>query len=401
MNTPRGRRRLALAALALVVALAHWGLAWLLPDVHLGEGSAERATRRIEVAYVRELQQAAPPAAPPVVVPRKVPRPKRVVAPKPAPPASAPEAEPAVVAQAEPESAPASAPEAAAAEATSAVESGMAAASAAQAAASAASAAASAPAFEWPPSTRLTYNLHGNYRGEVTGGAMVEWVRVGARYQVHLDVWVGAQAAPLVGRRMTSDGELTDNGLVPKRYDEETRALFRELRQRSIVFEPDRVVLPNGKIREPLPGLQDAASQFVQLTWLFTTHPELLRAGQRIDVPLALPTKVEVWPYEIIGPATVLTPIGPIETYHMRPGRELRPGTDLVAEAWFAPSLMYLPVRLLIRQDAATYIDMVLDRAPLQEAASATGAAASAADASPPRSRPLPERRAPAEASVN
>ena len=48
--------------------------------------------------------------------------------------------------------------------------------------------------------------------------------------------------------------------------------------------------------------------------------------------------------------------------------RELRPQGVLEAEVWFAPSLQYLPVRLLIRQDDATYVDLVLDQAPVQAA---------------------------------
>ena len=32
-------------------------------------------------------------------------------------------------------------------------------------------------------------------------------------------------------------------------------------------------------------GMQDAASQFVQLTWLFTTQPQLPTLGQRIELP--------------------------------------------------------------------------------------------------------------------
>ena len=33
---------------------------------------------------------------------------------------------------------------------------------------------------------------------------------------------------------------------------------------------------------------------------------------------------------------------------------------------WVAPSLQYLPVRLLIRQDAQTYIDLLIERLPQQ-----------------------------------
>ena len=85
-------------------------------------------------------------------------------------------------------------------------------------------------------STRLSYALTGNYRGEVKGrpGRMV---RVGPRYQVHLEVIIGASFAPLMTRRITSDGELGDSGLAPRRYDEEQRVVFRSRRARRC-FEP-------------------------------------------------------------------------------------------------------------------------------------------------------------------
>jgi hypothetical protein len=360
------RRRTAVLGLVVVVSLLHWALGQLLPPLRIGDGSAERMPKRIEVAYVRELAPAAPPAAPPVVVARRA-SPKPKAAPQPAPAASAPAEsaldETAVAAATEQLPALAVAEPSLPAEAASqpATEQPP-----PDAVAQAASAASAPTAFEWPPSTRMSYGLRGNYRGEVVGSAQVEWVREGSRYQVHLDVWIGAQAAPLVGRRMTSDGELGEQGLSPRRYDEETRALFRELRRRTIVFEPDRVLLPNGKQAPRPPGMQDAASQFVQLTWLFTTQPQLLRVGQRIEFPLALPTNVDRWSYEVIEEVALPTPFGAVQAFHLRPRRELRPNRDLVADAWFAPSLQYLPVRLLIRQDADTYIDMMIDRLPLQ-----------------------------------
>jgi hypothetical protein len=401
MSRP-ARRRAALLGLVGLVALLHGLVAWLVPLPRIGDGAAERMPARIEVAYVRELT----PAPPPVVAP--APPPRRRAAPRVAAPASAASAVPAAaetgeaveaaesVAAADAPEQTASAPLAAAGEPAAAADAAVTAAGAASTVAAAAQASAAASAavaatpFEWPPSTRLTYSLFGNYRGEVTGNAMVEWVRAGTRYQVHLDVWIGAQVAPLVGRRMTSDGELTEAGLVPQRYDEETRALFRELRRRTIRFDGDRVLLPNGRQPERPAGVQDAASQFVQLTWLFTVHPELLRAGRTIELPLALPTKVVTWSYDIVGTDVLDTPLGPVETFHVRPRAVPRPGGDLVAEAWFAPTLAYLPIRLRIRQDEATYVDLRLDRAPLQ-AVSASGlapASASAAAEAPAETRP-------------
>ena len=61
------------------------------------------------------------------------------------------------------------------------------------------------------------------------------------------------------------------------------------------------------------------------------------------------------------------------------PRREARSGSDLTAEFWAAPSLQYLPVRIVIRQDAETYIDLLIDRLPQQAAAASPGPASAAA----------------------
>ena len=108
--------------------------------------------------------------------------------------------------------------------------------------------------------------------------------------------------------------------------------------------------------------VQDSASQFVQLTWLFTMQPDLLQAGRRLDVPLALPRAVETWSYEVLETEQLDTPAGPVAAVHVKPRRPARAGRDLVAEFWAAPSLQYLPVRILIRQDAETYVDLVIDQ---------------------------------------
>jgi hypothetical protein len=114
--------------------------------------------------------------------------------------------------------------------------------------------------------------------------------------------------------------------------------------------------------------VQDAVSQFVHLTWLFTTRPELLTPGRSVEVMLALPRRVEPWIYDVIGFEALDTPAGRVDTVHVKPRRELRPGGDYAAELWIAPSLQFLAVRILVRQDAETFIDMQIDRLPQQAA---------------------------------
>lgn len=373
------QRRLSFLLVLLGVVGAHAWLGRHWPDTRLGAGAAEAALRRIDVAFVRELAPAAPPATGPVAPPPRPPARATAARPamaasaasapeQPAPRAVEPDATPALplaAAEAEPnargEATPARPPEPATAAASQPLPG--------EPPPLPVTAAASAPQaaqFEWPPSTRLSYSLSGYYQGEVLGQAQVEWLRQGVRYQVHLDVSVGPAFAPLLSRRMSSEGELGPEGLHPRLYQEETRQLLREPRRRSIRFEPTRVLLPGNKVREPWAGMQDSASQFVQLSYLFTLRPELLRAGQTLEVPLALPSNTDRWVYEVLGQEELATPLGPINTFHVRPRRETRPGGDLVAEMWFAPSLQYLPVRIKIRQDAQTFVDLQLERPPQQ-----------------------------------
>lgn len=219
--------------------------------------------------------------------------------------------------------------------------------------------------FAWPPSTRLSYTLIGDVRGEVRGEAQVEWVREGSRYQVHLDVLIGPGFAPAARRRITSDGELTPHGLAPRRYDESTRVAFGRTRRLTMHFDEDGVTLADGRRTDTLPALQDSASQFVQLTYLFLTGTERLEAGRHVEVPLALPRHVEALVYDVVGEEQLHTPFGALAAWHLRPRRPPRPGT-LAVEAWFAPSLQYLPVRIVIRQGGEHYIDLMIERLPQQ-----------------------------------
>jgi len=221
------------------------------------------------------------------------------------------------------------------------------------------------PAFDWPPSTRLSYRLTGHARGPVEGQARVEWLRSGTRYQVFLEASVGPSFAPLMSRRESSEGEITPAGLSPRRYEMEMKVFLREPRRTVIVMDAEQVRLPNGQTLPRPPGLQDAVSQFVHMTWLFTLQPELLAAGRSIELPLALPRRVEPWVYDVVGSETLYLDAGAVEAVHVRPRRTARPG-DYTAEMWVAPSLQNLPVRILVRQDAETYIDLALERLPQQ-----------------------------------
>jgi Protein of unknown function (DUF3108) len=177
---------------------------------------------------------------------------------------------------------------------------------------------------------------------------------------VHIDISLG----PLISRRMTSEGELVGDRLVPSRYDEVTRVLFREPRRVTILLGADEIVLATGTRLPRAPEVQDSASQFIQLAAMFTTHPERLQPGGTVEVLLALRNRVGSWVYDVLGEEDIATPFGPLATRHLRPRRVISGGNELSAEIWFAPQLRYLPVRLRISQDTDTFVDLVLARRP-------------------------------------
>ena len=224
-------------------------------------------------------------------------------------------------------------------------------------------AAPGAPTFTWPRSTRLRYALKGWFRGEVTGTAQVEWLRDAERYQVHLDVAVGPSFAPLMTRRMSSEGRLGAEGLVPQRYEQVTRQIIGRDKRAQLRFDDQGVLLDRGERVPTWPDVQDTASQFIQMVYLFTTQPALRVAGSRIEFALALPNRVDRWIYEVGVSEMVQTPAGAFQTFHVVPRRAAAKG-DLSAETWYAPTLQMLPVRIRITQDADTWIDLLLLQAP-------------------------------------
>ena len=141
--------------------------------------------------------------------------------------------------------------------------------------------------------------------------------------------------------------------------------VMRDRRRVSVVFEPDAVVLANGERRERLAGVQDTASQFVQLTYMFSIQPELLRVGNIVAFPLALPRTMDNYAYEVTDDERVVTPFGTLAAFHLKPRpRTPKRANQLSAELWIAPELRYLPVRIRIEQDAANFVDLVISRKP-------------------------------------
>jgi hypothetical protein len=348
------RPALKLALLGALVLVGHvLALEWLGRQADQISGMPEMAP----TMYTRLLKPVTPPPVTPMAQ-AEPPRPRARIAPRPKPPASAPEeakiAEPAPEPPPEP---PAVTPEPAMAEAPApAASEPVAAASAPASPASAADSVAgidSGALDSWPTDTRLTYQLSGEWRGPLFGDARVQWQRDNDKYQVRMDVRIQVFGTQV----FTSQGEVTPQGLLPRAYEE-----LRPGKRRAAQFGDEVLMLENGRTARRPPGVQDTASQFVELTHRFATGQEKLEVGRTVSIWLARPSSVDRWTYDIVKREILRTPkLGDIEAFHLKPRPIANPRGNITAEMWFAPSLLYLPVKIRVVMGTEAHLDLLVD----------------------------------------
>lgn len=344
------RRNPLIAALLIAVLLGHaLVLQWLAWQAQ------EQAALKLMAApmFTRLLQPAAPVAAPVAAA-----RPARVRTPRPAAIESVASSTPQEVTATAPAPEPAIetvATEPAQASPTAAITPGEDVATTATPTLPAATATATpspAAADSWPGDTRLSYRVGGYFRGELHGDARVQWQRQGDRYQTRIDIDLGP-----VSVVMTSQGQVTEQGLAPSAY-EETRVGKR----RSAQLQERQVTLSDGS-QVPRPdGVQDTASQFVELSHRFASGQLPLEVGRSVSFWLARPGGVDFWTYDIVKMEVLQTPqLGAVEAFHLKPRPLANARGNITAEMWFAPSLQYLPVRIRVTAGDAN-LDLFVEK---------------------------------------
>ena len=356
-NSPSSRPLLALGA---VVVLAHLVALQQLPAVLAPPDLAQtRAfiTRSIVVQPPPVPVAAAPEPAPPPPPPRR----KQRTAPPAEPPP--PPAADATTAAAVPEL-PAKEPDplaVAAQDAASQAEPPLQATSAPEAVPAPASAPepaappppATALALGIPGSVRLKYTLTGESKQQ-TYHALGEllWLQDGKTYDARLEY-----SAFLIGSRVrTSSGKLSERGLEPTRFSDKWRK-----RDLAAHFERDKGVVSfsaNTPSAPLLPDAQDQLSVLLQLSAMVAGDPARFGAGASLTLPVVGPRDADVWTFTMQGEELSYLPYDNIQTLKLT--RNPRKEFDQKVEAWLAPSLAYMPVRVRITQPTGDFVDQLL-----------------------------------------
>ncbi|WP_332775631.1 DUF3108 domain-containing protein [Polaromonas sp.] len=200
-------------------------------------------------------------------------------------------------------------------------------------------------------SVRLEYDvtaLSGNRPWYATG--KLSWQREGDNYNAKMVV-----SALFRSRTWHSLGRVTPQGLAPERYSEKYRS------EQAAHFQPDKGKITFSADTPDAPwveGAQDRLSVFFQLASLLAGNPAKFRPDSTLALYTAGLREAETWIFMVTAEETLALPAGELAALKLtrRPRQEF----DQKVEAWFAPSLGYLPVRIKITYQNGDFLDQQL-----------------------------------------
>jgi hypothetical protein len=218
-------------------------------------------------------------------------------------------------------------------------------------------AAASAPQaspgakFSVPPSGELQYDTF--YNGVRNQPGTIHWTSNAQSYEMIVSV-----PLPFVGTFVySSHGRIDAFGLAPDQYIEkrgrraEDIAIFNRA-DKKIAFTrtPSTLPLPD--------GAQDRFSMVMQLASLVRGDPGAYKPGVTRQFFVVDNDSGENWPVETIGDETIRTAQGFLDTRHFK--RLPRHDGDLRRiDVWLAPSLGWLPARIVQTEPNGTQFELV------------------------------------------
>jgi hypothetical protein len=216
----------------------------------------------------------------------------------------------------------------------------------------------------WPGDTLVSYRLGGFYRGELFGKGSVQWTRQSSpeaeKYQVRVIMDLG-----LAKITMTSQGRVTDSGLIPEAFEE----IRPNGKRRTVTIDDSGLTLNNGNRLPRPPGaplyvVQDSVSQFIDLGHRYMSGKQQLSAGSTVRVWLARPGGMDEWVFDAFEPEMLQLPgfKQPVQAFRFVPRPIVAREGRETAEFWIAPSLQYLPVKVRITNGGEAEIVLSLSQ---------------------------------------
>jgi hypothetical protein len=174
------------------------------------------------------------------------------------------------------------------------------------------------------------------------------WRHDGQSYEARLEV----SALLMPSRSQRSIGQITEDGLEPKRFSDKSRT------EEAAHFERDRhkIIFSTNRPEAPLlTGAQDRLSVMLQLGAMIAGDPRKFPEATTIEIQTASTRDAETWQFTVGGEEQLQLPGGTVATLKLirNPRREF----DQKVELWLAPGMDYVPVRLRLTQPNGDSVD--------------------------------------------
>lgn len=219
-----------------------------------------------------------------------------------------------------------------------------------------------APPITLPGSLRLKYDIKGEVSGlGYSASGELLWLHDGQTYDARLSV-----THFLLGTRsQSSTGQITPEGLAPKRFGDKVRS------EVAAHFERDKgekgshgkvIFSANTPSVDLQPGAQDQLSIFMQIASLLAGDPSRYPVGSAFEMQAVGGRDADTWRFVIESEETLdlpgVVPGGEQKTLRIkRPARQVH---DITVELWLAPALGYLPARIRLTQTNGNFVDQQL-----------------------------------------
>ena len=192
-----------------------------------------------------------------------------------------------------------------------------------------------------PGSITMTYDLS---RGDAMLGTGVEtYVSDGKSYSITSEAkGKGVYGLLFSNVKRESRGAVTSQGLKPNAFDD----VRNDKTYASARFDWTNMtlVLRYRDRKRTVPLLEDAQDQ-LSFAYSFAFEEKL---PDKLDVHLTNGKRLSLYRYENLGRETITTPLGALETVHLR--RKAEPGKS-VSEFWLSPAHRNLPVKVMITDE--------------------------------------------------
>lgn len=192
-----------------------------------------------------------------------------------------------------------------------------------------------------PATVRMNYTLS---NGETTLGTGIETFKSdGKTYSISSDAEGEGIYRLLFGTiQRKSQGTITSDGLQPVTFEDIRNG--KSYAQARFNWD-NRLLSLAYKGKKKTVELANGAKDHLSFAYSFAFDKEI---GATIDANLTNGKKLSLYQYENLGREKITTPLGEIETIHLK--RRAEPGKS-VSEIWLSPAHYNLPVKVAITDD--------------------------------------------------